>query len=212
MFYDRQEAGQELARELTRYRSKNAVVYGLPRGGVVVAAAVAEALHLPLEIIVTRKLTHPYNPEYAIGATAEHIEPIYNNAEIRTIDPRWLEHELAEQTSELRRRQAKYAGRHRPVSVRGRTGIIVDDGLATGLTMMAAVAELREQDPARIIVAVPVAPADTAEALAETADEVVVLKKPRHFLGGVGSYYEHFDQTGDQEVLSLLRAAWQQPD
>lgn len=207
MFYDRQEAGQLLAGKLGRFKDRGAVVFGLPRGGVVVAGVVAKELHAPLEILVTRKLAHPWSPEYAIGAIAEHIEPIWNPAEKQRTDPKWQAYELEEQRREIRRRLHKYVGGHKPVGVHGRVGIIVDDGVATGLTMLAAIEELREQDPAQIVVAVPVAPLETVAALRETADSVVVLKQPKFFRGGVGAYYQNFEQTTDREVMQILKAA-----
>lgn len=205
MFYDRREAGEQLAHKLQKYRSKDVVVYGLPRGGVIVADQVARYLGAPLSLIITRKLTHPGSPEYAIGAVAEHTEPIFNEAEAAAVNLQWLEYELERQRAELIRRKRRYLRGHKPASAHGKIAILVDDGVATGLTMQAAIEEARERDPVRVVVAVPVAPYDTAELLREQADELVVIETPRVFRGGVGAYYQNFEQTTDREVIDCLQ-------
>ena len=204
MFYDRHEAGEMLADKLKKYRRRGVVVCGLPRGGVIVAKEVARLLQAPLSIIVTRKITHPASPEYAIGAIGEHTELIFNEAEYSQIDPRWLRAETEKERRELLRRKQKYLAGRKPLSAHGKVAIIVDDGIATGLTMQAAIEEVRKQDPIKLVVAVPVAPAETTKMLGELADEVVVVEKPRLFRGAVGAYYDQFEQTTDAEVLEAL--------
>ena len=206
MFADRKEAGRRLAEKLVPYRGKDALVLTLPRGGVVTGYEVAQELKLPLDIIAVRKVGHPDNPEYAIGTVDEKGAKILNETEIVAIDPLWLAQEVRRQKAEAGRRSLVYREGREPPPIKGKTIIIVDDGIATGLTMRLAVRSVKSQKPARIIVAVPVAPSDSVRALKEEgADEVVVLEPPEQFLGAVGAHYVRFDQVGDSEVIKLLR-------
>lgn len=205
MFTDRQEAGKQLARELERYRGKNAVVFALPRGGVVLGYEVAKALDLPLDIIAVRKIGYPGNPEYAIKATDEYGTTASNEVETATIDKQWLAAETARQQQEAKRRSTLYRAGRKPATVGGRVAIIVDDGIATGLTMRLAVCVVKKQRPEKIVVAVPVAPQEAVGTLyQEGADEVLVLEPPEEFLGAVGAHYLRFDQVGDDEVIRLM--------
>jgi putative phosphoribosyl transferase len=205
-FKDRAEAGQKLARLLaTTYEHEEGVVYALPRGGVVLGAEIALRLHMPLDLIVARKIGHPYNPEYAIGAVTEGGEPVVNADEVARVPSGWFHAQVAAERREARRRHHVYLDGRAPLSSHGKTAIIVDDGIATGLTMEAAIRELRRRDSARIVVAVPVVPADTATTFAREVDELVALDIPEYYLGGVGAYYEYFPQVTDEEVIALLR-------
>jgi predicted phosphoribosyltransferase len=205
MFKDRQEAGALLAGKLAAYRGKDAVVIGLPRGGVAVAAALAHGLALPLDIVVTRKIGHPLNPEYAIGVVNEKGETILNEAEAATVDSAWLTQETARQKREAKRRIGAYRGAQKPASLSGKSVVVVDDGIATGLTMRLAVRSVKKQRPARLIVAVPVAPRGMeGELRAEGMDEFVTLVPGEEFLGAVGAHYGYFPQTTDAEVVNLL--------
>src|SRR3990167_1780746 len=170
---DRLEAGQELAEALAKYKNKKAVVYGLPRGGVVLAAEVARGLNAPLDIIAARKIGHPYNPEYAVGAVTETGQLVANEAEVSDLPKNWLESEVKRQTAEALRRRRLYKNRH--LSAEGKIAIVVDDGIATGLTLKAAIKQLKAEKPARITVAVPVAPDDTAAEIEADVDSLVVL-------------------------------------
>lgn len=208
MLADRQEAGRKLAEKLALYRGGDAVVYALPRGGVVLGYEVAETLALPLDIVAVRKIGHPFSPEYAIGVVDERGERILNEREAATVDQRWLETETLNEKREAQRRSRLYREKREPPAIAGKTAIIIDDGIATGLTMRLAVRAVREQGAKKIIVAVPVAPQDSLNVLKdEGADEFVVLEPPEHFAGAVGSHYERFEQVGDREVIELLRAA-----
>ena len=205
MFDDRNDAGRQLGAKLAEYRGKNAIVLALPRGGVVTGFEVARALSLPLDIIAVRKIGHPSSPEYAVGAVDENGTTILNEAEAAMIDTRWLAEETERQREEAKRRSALYRGGKKPVNFSGKTAIIVDDGIATGLTMRLAVRFARTQHPSRVIVAVPVAPPEAVSDLkAEGADEVIVLEPPEEFLSAVGAHYVHFDQVEDGEVVRLL--------
>lgn len=180
------------------------MIYGLPRGGVVVAAEVAHALNAPLDLIIARKIGHPFNPEYAIGAVTEKGTPVFNEAEASQVDSTWLSKAVEEQRAEAKRRRKSYLGNQEPISVKDKTAVLVDDGIATGLTYKAAITELKNRKPAKIVAAVPVAPADSAAEIEAEIDEIVCLLCEEYFLGAVGNYYEYFEQVEDNEVIDIL--------
>ncbi|MDR3419432.1 MAG: phosphoribosyltransferase family protein [Nevskia sp.] len=213
-FHDRHHAGQALAEALKPHLEGPAIVYALPRGGVPLAVEVARACSLPLDLVIPRKIGHPHQPEYAICAVTETGEPICNEDERRAVDPQWLAQRIEAERREARRRRELYSGGQARRSARGRCAILVDDGIATGLTMEAAVAEVRQDNPTRLIVAVPVAPRDTAERFAGLVDRFVAVQIPEFYAGAVGYYYEDFRQLSDrdvQEELARLPAAEPQP-
>ncbi len=204
-YRDRTEAGQVLAQHLTAYADRpDVLVLGLPRGGVPVASEVAQALHAPLDVFLVRKLGVPGREELAMGAIATGGVRVLNDDVVRALDiPNEVIDAVAESEGvELQRRSQLYRGDRPPPAVRGRTVILVDDGLATGSTMRAAVAALRRQGPAHLVVAVPVGSADTCADLAEQA-EVICPRTPEPFLA-VGMWYDDFRQTSDDEVRELL--------
>lgn len=207
MFTDRKDAGQKLAEKLLRYRGKDAVVLALPRGGVVVGYEIAKALKLPLDIMVTRKIGHPNNPEYAIGAVDENGALLLNEAECRLIEKEWLKNEVEKQKNEASRRIRVYRGGREPSEIKGKTAIITDDGIATGLSMRLAIKVVKEGKPERIIVAVPVAPYEITNELKNNVDELIVLLPPKEFGGAVGAHYKSFEQVPDAEVVRLLEAS-----
>jgi len=205
MFKDRSDAGRQLAEKLAPYRGKEAVVLALPRGGVVIGYEIARALSLPLDIIAVRKVGAPDNPEYAIGAVGADGTAILNDAEAAMIDKAWLAGEIAAQKKEARRRGRVYRAGRKPLGIAGKTAIIVDDGIATGLTMRVAVRSAKAEKAEKVVVAVPVAPPESVHALSEEgADEVVVLEPPEEFLGAVGAHYIRFEQIEDDEVIRLM--------
>jgi len=204
MFKDRNDAGRQLAEKLAQYRGQDAVVLALPRGGVVVGREIAKTLGLPLDIVVTRKIGHPNNPEYAIGAVDNMGATILNDAEAATVNQAWLADEIKREIQEAMRRVKEYRGNRKPIVISGKTALIVDDGIATGLTMRLAVRSVMAQNPARTVVAVPVAPVETINDLRREADEVIVLEPPEKFLGAVGAHYIEFEQVGDDTVIRLL--------
>lgn len=203
-FPDRQTAGQQLAEKLQGYAGQPVVVYALPRGGVVPGAEVAKTLQAPLDLIITRKIGHPLSPEYAIAAVTEDGELVRNEQEVARVDQAWFRDEVARQQAEAQRRRQRYLGQRTPVPVRGQTAILVDDGVATGLTVRAAIAELRQRQPKKIVVAVPVLPPEIAEMLKRDVDDLVYLDDPARYRGAVGAHYESFPQVADQEVEQLL--------
>lgn len=209
-FSDRREAGRRLAKELTRYKGKDAVVYALPRGGVVIGFEVAKALKAPLDLVITRKIGHPQNPEYAVCAVTEEGEFICDEKEAAALDRDWLEKEREKEMGEARRRKELYLGGKERVSAKGKTAVVVDDGVATGLTVLAAVRSLRRQNPKEIIVAVPVVSRDIADNLRKAADKVVVLEEVES-LDAVGNYYKDFSQVSDEEVVEFLNSLAKPP-
>lgn len=208
-YHDRAAAGRALALRLMRYAGRTDVlVLALPRGGVPVAYEVARALDAPLDIFVVRKLGLPGHEEFAIGAVATGGVRVLNDELVRSlgVDPRDLESLTRRERAELERRERAYRGDRPPPDVRGRTVILVDDGLATGSTMRAAIEALRAEGPAQIVVAVPTAAAETCEELSGLVDDVVCASTPEPFLA-VGLWYDDFSQTTDEEVRELLAAA-----
>jgi putative phosphoribosyl transferase len=206
-FLDRREAGERLAAALIRFRAKpKTVVLGLPRGGVVTAAAVAGQLGLPLDIVCPRKIGAPFNPEYAIGAVTETGEAFLNERVIAQlgVDPSYLKRTIAEQSAEAQRRLAVYRQGRPARNFEGSTAILVDDGIATGATMKAAIRSMRTQKAAKIIVAVPVLPPDHIQELTAIVDGLYYLAAPPHF-AAVGQFYERFESTSDAEVMELLK-------
>ena len=207
MFEDRKEAGLTLARMLAGYRGKNAVIYALPRGGVVLGFEIAKALHLSLDLVIARKIGHPKNSEYAVCAVTEEGEPFCEESERTKLDPRWMEAEIQKERKEAKRRRITYLGNKEHISAKDKIAVVVDDGVATGLTLRAALRAIRAERPAKLVVAVPVAPHDMVEVLGREADKVVVVKDELNYLGAVGAYYLDFPQVSDQEVIELLKQA-----
>ncbi|MCG3202419.1 MAG: putative phosphoribosyl transferase [Gammaproteobacteria bacterium] len=203
-FIDRADAGRKLARLLLKYRGQDGVVLALPRGGVPVAAEVARALAMPLDLVTARKIGHPGNPEYAIAAVTESGELAVNPDEVDELDRGWFDRAVAAQREEAQRRHERYIGARAPIPLAGRIAIVVDDGIATGLTVRAAIMQTRKRGPGKLVLAVPVAPRDTAESLGRIVDEFVACDVPAMFMGAVGAYYQDFSQTGDEEVAALL--------
>jgi predicted phosphoribosyltransferase len=204
MFLDRVDAGKQLAEALITYKGKPVVVYALPRGGVVLGVEVALALDAPLDLIVVRKIGHPLQPEYAIGAVAEDGYVVMNPDEVAGIDDHWLHRAIAAERKEAGRRRTLFLQGRNPVDVKDKIAIIVDDGLATGLSMSAAIHEICGRGPRKLVVAVPVAARQTLAKLRPEVDDFVVLSVPPWF-GAVGAFYQQFDQVSDQEVVALMK-------
>lgn len=202
-FRDREDGGRQLAQQLLSYKDTNVVVYALPRGGVVTAIEIARSLNAPIDLIIPRKIGHPSNPEYAIGAVAEDGHLVASPEELSAIDKQWLRTEITHQQTEARRRREVYLANRSPIYVTGKTALLVDDGIATGLTMKCAIAELRHRHPQKIIIAIPVAPADSLEEIAALVDEVICLSVPKS-LNSIGSFYDSFPQVEDAEVIRLM--------
>lgn len=204
-FNDRTQAGQQLAKKLLDYKDQNTVIYALPRGGIEVAVEIARALNVPLDLIIARKIGYPGWAEYAIGAVTETSQPVWNEQERQAVKPDLQEKLINQERQEARRRRLKYLGDRKPISATNKIAIIVDDGIATGLTVMAAAQELRAQKPKQIIIAAPVAPKDSIKILQNYADKIVVLNEvPSLLFGAIGSFYRKFNQVQDQEVQDIM--------
>lgn len=205
-FKNRTDAGEKLAAALAEWKGKEGVVFALPRGGVVVGQKVADSLSWPMDLIIVRKVGHPDSSEYAIAAVAEDGDVVKNEQEVAGVSKGWFEERVQEEMAEAKRRREKYLAGREAQNVKGKTAILVDDGIATGLTIKAALKELRHHEPKEIVVAVPVAPSDSIGELSEFADRVICLHSPEIFFGAIGSYYDSFEQVTDDEVVSIMKS------
>lgn len=209
-FRDRQHAGRRLAAHLMHLRDQHPVVLALPRGGVPVGYEVAEALAAPLDVILVRKIGAPGMPELALGAIVggERRDEVLDERIIAELAvPRsYIAKQVADQAAEIERRRRLYCGDHPPVPLAGRCAIVVDDGIATGATVRAALLAIRRRRPSRLVLAAPVAPPETIERLRPEADEIVCLSMPTDFYA-IGQFYDEFHQLSDDEVLSCLDRA-----
>jgi len=211
IFLNRADAGRRLAKELSAYADRSdVVVLGIPRGGVVVAFEIAKALHVPLDIFVSRKLGVPGQEELAFGAVSSGAVRILDQEIVSAlaISEKQIEECSQAARGELERRERLYRGSRPPLAVEGRTVILVDDGIATGSSMRAAIQALRQLKPARLAVAVPVAPQATWTRLKREVDDLVCVQTPKYFYA-IGQFYEDFSQVDDEEVSALLDLAAQ---
>lgn len=210
MFQNRHEAGQRLAERLRQFRASSPlerpVVLAAPRGGVAVAVPVAEALDAELDVVLVRKLRHPQQPELAIGAVGEDGEPILSERSAGGLSEETIGREVESRVAELEERRSRYRAARSAVDVQGRDVIIVDDGVATGSTMEAAVHVVRRKRPRRVIIGLPVAPASSVERLSDIADDVVCVETP-HMMFAVGQFYSDFGEITDDEVVATLKRA-----
>lgn len=207
-FKNRKEAGKLLAAALRGLSGKDTVVLGVPRGGMVVASEIFRVLNSELDVVLSRKIGAPGNPELAIGAVAEDGK-LFLNEELAFhvgADKTYVEIEKTRQLTEIKNRRQLFRQCKAKVSLKEKTVIVTDDGVATGATMQAALWVSRQDEPKKLIAAVPVGALETVEFLADYADELLVLRAPR-YLGAISQFYEHFDQTSDEEVMEILREA-----
>src|ERR1019366_9044664 len=207
LFQDREDAGRRLARVLAEFKNQDCVVLALPRGGVPVAAQVAAALNAPLDLLLVRKIGAPRQPELAIGAVIDGGAPIIVRDQelirLTGTSAEQFDELCARELAEIERRRKFYLGGTPPQSLRGRTAIVIDDGLATGNTMHAALQAARLREPKMLVMAVPVAPPGTMDSFQREADKIVCLATPKPF-GAVGYFYQDFRQVSDDEVIQLL--------
>jgi putative phosphoribosyl transferase len=207
LFRDRQDAGRRLARALSRYKDQDPVVLALPRGGVPVAAEVASALGAPLDLVLVRKIGLPYQPELAMGAVVDGGAPIVirNDDVIAAASVGDDEFDIVRdrELAEIERRRQRYIKERPRAGIAGRTAIVVDDGIATGATMKAALRAVRKRGARQVVLAVPVAPVDSIEDLRDEVDAVVCLETPDVF-GAIGYFYDDFRQVSDDEVIAIL--------
>lgn len=213
-FKNRQDAGRQLSQLLKKYKDTPVVVYALPRGGVVVAVEISRFLHAPIDLIFAHKIGHPFQPEYAVAAISEGGHMIGPASDIvQSFGKEWLEREKANQIKEIKRKREKYLKGRKEIPVENKIAILVDDGIATGLTMQVGINELKDRHPKKIVVAVPVAPKSTANLIKEMVDDFVGIEiEDYNFLGAVGAYYEEFNQVEDEEVIEILNSEYKHQD
>ena len=200
MFRDRTEAGLLLAEKLKKFKNDPGVVLAVPRGGVPIAYFVARELGFPIEVILTKKIGHPANKEYAIGAASLNDYFVIPHEYVTN---EYIQHELVQIRSKLREMYKKFMGDKEPESLNGRTVIVVDDGIATGNTLLGTIQVLKKSNPGKIIIAVPVASSTAVEKLSKEVDELIAVLVPEEFYG-VGAFYEDFRQVSDEEVMFYL--------
>ena len=208
LFQNRNDAGRQLARALTKYKARHPIVLALPRGGVPVAAEVASELDAPLDLVLVRKIGVPFQPELAMGAVTDGAEPaIVRNSEIIEmcgINPGEFDAVCKEELAEIERRRKRYLGDRARAEVTGQVVIIVDDGIATGATTLAAIRAVRSRKPGELVLAIPVAPLETVKKLHAEVDAIVCLHTPEE-LGAIGYFYRDFRQVDDEEVVATLK-------
>lgn len=205
LYRDRQDAGRQLSLLLKDFRGKDAVVYALPRGGVVVAEPIAKYLNAPLDLIFAHKIGHPHHREYAIGAVSENGHLVTPSQELFAMGEAWLKSEIQFQLEEIKRKRVLYLKGRKEVSAKDKIAILVDDGMATGLTMQAGIAELKSRSPKKIIVAVPIASKNIARLIKTMVNDFIGVEvDDDQFLGAVGAYYNDFRQVEDDEVIDIL--------
>ncbi|HYF84781.1 MAG TPA: phosphoribosyltransferase family protein [Clostridia bacterium] len=205
MFTDRKDAGRKLLKELERFRSENPLILAVPRGGVVIAHEMIKELALEWDLIIPRKIGAPHNKEVAIGAVSYDGSYFTDEGyvDMLGVSNRYIEEEAAFQLDEIKRRMREYRGTDDFPNVKDRTVIIVDDGIATGFTILAAIKSIKKQGANKVIVAVPVAPRDTVEKLSREVDEVICLEVPEEFYA-VGMHYKNFSEVSDEEVAEII--------
>jgi putative phosphoribosyl transferase len=201
IFADRHDAAQQLIPLMSKYKNDAGVVMAVPRGGVPIAYLISKAYQFPLELLLTKKIGHPSNPELAIGAVSLENEVIDDRFDIAD---EYIERQIIKIRQSLKERYQKFMGDRQPIDLKGKTVIIVDDGIATGNTILASIKMIRAKHPQKIVVAVPVAPARTAEKIRDLVDDFICVHTPEEFYG-VGQFYADFSQVTDAEVIEYLR-------
>lgn len=208
-FTDRLDAARQLSKKLEAVSREKPVVLALPRGGVPLGLEIARTYQLPLDVILSKKIGHPLYPEFAIGALAEDGDPLVNSYQKKNLDEEWLTHEIESIRQQIADRRGMYDKVLKKQDLRNRSVILIDDGIATGMTMKAAIESVRKQEAATVTVAVPVIPKDTYHELVKLADRVIAVDVPEAFLGAVGAYYGKFNQVSDREVIRMLKSSTQ---
>lgn len=205
LFRDRTDAGKRLATAIESLSKKDLVVLALPRGGLPLGVLIAQQRDAPFGMILAKKIGHPTNSEYAIGAVAEGGAPILGEGYVERLHASWVKEEVPRIQKEMAHKRTLYGEYLKNECLKGQDILIVDDGIATGLTMFAAIQAVSEQEPNSIQVAVPVVPEATYEQLKQKVEDIYVLEAPAHFLGGIGAYYENFPQLTDEQVKDWLK-------
>lgn len=204
MFIDRYDAAQQLVKKLEKFRNKNAIIIAIPRGGVPLAYYISKTLNLPLEIFLSKKIGHPNNPEFAIGSVT--LNGVMLDDTSNDVSQDYLKTEIDRILRSLKEKFILFMGDRKPIDLKNKTVIIVDDGIATGNTIQATVDVIKKNKPKKIIISVPVAPHSATKKFSNKVDEFICLHTPKDFIG-VGQYFERFPQINDQEVIQLLTDA-----
>ncbi len=213
LFKDRKNAGEQLCPLLTQYKDGDLVVYAIPKGGIIVAAPIAKHLRAPMDLLFAHKIGHPLFPEYAIAAVSESGLMIVGSHELQHVNQEWLESQKEKQLEEIKLKHQKYLGKRTPIPINNKTAIIVDDGIATGLTLQAGIKELQNQHPKKIVIAVPIAPKTAADFFQSIVDGFVAIEIPdnHEFFGSIGAYYDDFSQVEDEQVIDILNQYKEKP-
>ena len=201
MIRNRKDAAERLTERLLQYKGEDGIVLAIPRGGVPIGAYIAKELGFPVEVILSKKIGHPGNPEYAIGAVS--MDSVETNENL-AVSPEYIEKETKKIQEELKRRYQLFMGSHKPTALQNKLVILVDDGIATGHTLMSTILMIKKQNPKKLVVAVPVAPPSAIEEFEPKVDELICLMAPPGFYA-VGQFYEDFQQVSDEEVISALK-------
>lgn len=207
-FKDRADAGRQLAQALSRYKHEDVIVQAIPRGGVIVGSEVARSLEAPLDLVFVRKIGHPMLEEYALGAVTEHGVEVWDETELGFTTPHWRTIHVNLKKAEAKRQRQLYLDNRKRLRLVGKTVIIVDDGAATGLTLLAAIKAARLRRPERVVVGVPVISRNAIEQVIERVDELVVLHVPGEDFRAVSDYYVDFPQTSDQAVTQAIKEVY----
>lgn len=205
IFENRIDAGRQLTEVLDIKEPEMSVVVALPRGGVPLGIEIAKKYNVPFELVLSKKIGHPTHSEFAIGALSEYGDPILDETYIDLLDEEWLTTELKRIRNEIARRQRMYSKILSKKVLKGKTIFIVDDGIATGMTMKAAIEAVKAQEANKIIIAVPVIPKETYKEFEKIVDDIIVIEVPETFQGAVGAYYRNFEQVEDEEVMDMLQ-------
>jgi len=203
-FKDRQQAGKLLAKKLQKYKGKDTIILAIPRGGLVIGFELAKALNAPLDILVTKKIGYPGDPEYAIGAVGPNNKFIVT--ESKGIEKSYIDEQVKKITAAIHEKYKKYKGKVEIPQLKGKTVIIADDGIATGSTMVISIEIVKQQKPKKVVIAIPVGPPETIDKLNKQVDEVICLEQPEVFFA-IGEFYEYFPQVEDEEAIKYLKEA-----
>jgi len=206
LFKDREQAGRQLAEKLQKYKGKDTLILAIPRGGLVIGFALAKALGAPLDIIVTKKIGYPGDPEYAIGAVGPNKAVIVNEDAAKDVPKDYIDEQVKEISAAINEKYRKYKGKVEIPNLKDKIVILTDDGVATGSTIKVSIELIKQQHPKKIVVAIPVGPPETIHEIAQQVDEIICLEQPTTFFA-IGAFYDNFPQVEDEEAITYLKEA-----
>lgn len=206
LFKDREQAGRQLAEKLQKYKGKDTLILAIPRGGLVIGFALAKALGAPLDIIVTKKIGYPGDPEYAIGAVGPNKAVIVNEDAAKDVPKDYIDEQVKEISAAINEKYRKYKGKVEIPNLKDKIVILTDDGVATGSTIKVSIELIKQQQPKKIVVAIPVGPPETIHEIAQQVDEIICLEQPTTFFA-IGAFYDNFPQVEDEEAITYLKEA-----